>query len=338
MTRKARPYTKRVNGKVHYRITWTENGKRRERSVLIPFAEDTPEFDAKYWELRSGRAPELTKAPATSWKALVDSYKASRRYKALATGTRRKYDPIINLILEKNADRDVRFTTRAHVRAAHEKYAATPRKADYIVQVMSLLFAHAIRLDWIKDNPAKGIELFGKQREYEPWPDKARKAYVNACRSLDEADALTAYMLGVFTGQRPGDCCKMEWAHYDGEFMDVVQDKTATRLSVYCPKPLRDYLDAMPRKGKFILAKNLTEPMGYDAVSRAIRRVRTAAKVLGYVAHGWRSNAAVELAEAGCSDAQIQAVTGHKTTAMVQKYRARASQKKMSKSAQRKRK
>ena len=52
------------------------------------------------------------------------------------------------------------------------------------------------------------------------------------------------------------------------------------------------------------------------------------------VPHGWRYTAAKELAEAGCSDSEIQAVTGHKTLAMVQKYRSQADQKAASKRAQ----
>lgn len=56
-----------------------------------------------------------------------------------------------------------------------------------------------------------------------------------------------------------------------------------------------------------------------------------------YSLHGLRYLAAVELAEAGCSDAEIQAVTGHKTLAMVQKYRAEASRKRLSKQAQERR-
>ncbi|MDN3712203.1 hypothetical protein QWZ10_11070 [Paracoccus cavernae] len=50
--------------------------------------------------------------------------------------------------------------------------------------------------------------------------------------------------------------------------------------------------------------------------------------------HGWRYTAAVQLSDAGCSDAEIQAVTGHKTLEMVRKYRAQANQKKASKRAQ----
>ncbi|RBO52680.1 hypothetical protein DSD19_13315 [Rhodovulum sp. BSW8] len=44
--------------------------------------------------------------------------------------------------------------------------------------------------------------------------------------------------------------------------------------------------------------------------------------------------AAMQLAEAGCSDSEIAAVTGHRTLQMVQKYRAGANQRRLSRQAQ----
>nr|WP_281070785.1 tyrosine-type recombinase/integrase [Oceaniglobus trochenteri] len=151
---------------------------------------------------------------------------------------------------------------------------------------------------------------------------------------------MTAFHLGTGTGQRPGDLAGMMWEHFDGEYMAVQQDKTNERLWVFCPPALRRYLATLPRSGRYILAKNLTEPLGYDAVEKAFRRVRDTLgdRARPYVMHGWRFTAAVALAEAGCSDAEIQAVTGHKTLEMVQKYRSRANRKKLSKQAQEKRK
>ncbi|WP_193825199.1 hypothetical protein [Oceaniglobus indicus] len=51
----------------------------------------------------------------------------------------------------------------------------------------------------------------------------------------------------------------------------------------------------------------------------------------------WRYTAAVQLSDAGCEDAKIQAVTGHKTMEMVRKFRARREQKAASMGAQQKR-
>ncbi|RBW56884.1 hypothetical protein DS909_09240 [Phaeobacter gallaeciensis] len=104
-----------------------------------------------------------------------------------------------------------------------------------------------------------------------------------------------------------------------------------------CPAKLKDYLATLPRTGKHILAKNLTQPFSKRRVQKLVMDVRKQIGATEFVIHGWRYNAAVELAEAGCSDTEIQAVTGHKTLAMVQKYRAQANQKRLSKSAQAKR-
>lgn len=124
---------------------------------------------------------------------------------------------------------------------------------------------------------------------------------------------------------------------FDGEFMRVVQDKTGARVWIACPRFLRDYLAALPKAGRHILAKNLTQPLAKRRVQERVMAVRKKIEAERYVIHGWRYSAAVALAEAGCSDSEIQAVTGHKTLEMVRKYRGQANQKKLSKAAQNRR-
>jgi integrase len=133
----------------------------------------------------------------------------------------------------------------------------------------------------------------------------------------------------------------MTWDDFDGEYMAVTQEKTGTKIWIFCPSGLQAYLEQLPRKGRHILAKNLTQPLSKRAAQRAVEEVREALGLMHgknrLVPHGWRYTAARLLADAGCSDSEIQAVTGHKTLAMVQKYRAQASQKEASKRAQERR-
>ena len=334
--RPAFPYTQFKRGRWWYRITWTENGKRRERFIELPADPDTPEFAAAYWAIRSGKNA-VARKPRHTWRELISSYKLSRRYRELAASTKVSYARVLDALIEKNADKDPTAVTRAEVRAVHEKYAATPRKADHYLQVMSILFNFArLELDWPLQNPAEGITLYGTQREFEPWPEWLQDAWPRACEAAGAKWALLAFHLGKGTGQRPGDLVSMEWDHFDGEFMRVVQDKTDERIEIYCPKSLRDFLATVPKKGRFIFAKNLTQHVTYFALENEFRKVREklGEKAKPYTMHGWRKLAAVELAEAGASDAEIQSVTGHKSLAMVQHYRKRAAQKSMSKQAQ----
>ena len=133
----------------------------------------------------------------------------------------------------------------------------------------------------------------------------------------------------------------MEWSDFDGEFMDVVQNKTGAKLSIYCPARLQSYLASRPKAGRHILAKNLTEPIAKRAAQKAVEDVRRALAIMDgpdrLVPHGWRYTAAVQLSDAGCSDDEVQAVTGHKTMEMVRKYRAKRDQRAASRRAQQKR-
>lgn len=139
----------------------------------------------------------------------------------LAASTRKPYDRIIEEILEKNADKDVKAMTRQTVRAIHRKYEATPRKADWYVQVISLLLNFAKNdLDWKVDNVAAGIELYGKQREYEPWPDWMVAKLTDAPVTVRSAAEL---ILG--TGQRPKAAISMRRDDFRGEWMEVLDEK-----------------------------------------------------------------------------------------------------------------
>jgi integrase len=53
----------------------------------------------------------------------------------------------------------------------------------------------------------------------------------------------------------------------------------------------------------------------------------------GYSIHGLRKNAAVALADAGCSEFEIMAITGHRTVAMVAHYAKRRDQRLHARSA-----
>jgi hypothetical protein len=73
---------------------------------------------------------------------------------------------------------------------------------------------------------------------------------------------------------------------------------------------------------------------GFGAARLSFMKLWNSINGKGFVIHGWRYTAAKELAEAGCSDTEIQSVTGHKSLEMVKKYRQQARQKQLSKVAQ----
>jgi integrase len=311
--------------------------RRGASRVRLPGNPDSEEFMREYWAVRSGRNSKPIK---TTWNALIVDYYRSPEYLSKAPGTKANYRRHCEAIREKNGDKDVRRFRRKHAIAARDSLAGTWSKANERLAVLSILLKRAVDLEWIDRNPTADIaKLTGG--EYEAWPDDTLEAFERYCVRNELTTARTVFELCVGTGQRLGDCIKMAWEDFDGEFMAVVQEKTGARIWIYCPARLQRYLATLPRSGRHILSKNLTEPIGKRAAQKAVEEVRETLGIMRgekrLVPHGWRYTAARLLAEAGCSDSEIQAVTGHKTLAMVQKYRAQASQKAASKRAQERR-
>ncbi len=320
-----KPYVAPVQRKGRTYWYFRKDGKY----IRLPDDPDSREFDTKYWEIRSGK----TALSKTTFETLIVSYYQTPKFKNLKASTQAEYRRTLELIREKNGRKDFTKLRRRDVIAARDAYADTWRKANAMVEMLSVLARHAIDLEWITANPATGVEKL-KGGEYEAWPDTKLKAFERYCAKNSLSVELTAYHLGIGTGQRIGDVVKMEWSHFDGEYIEVAQEKTGARIWVYCPARLRSYLNGLPRAGKYILAKNLTQHISKRRIQHVVGVVRKEIDATGYVIHGWRYTAARELAEAGATDTEIQSVTGHKTLAMVQKYRQQANQKKLSKSAQ----
>lgn len=334
MKRSQKPYVqmKMTGGRPvpHYRLTWFDNGKRREKFIRLPEDLDSPEFDRAYWEIRSGKAEALQKPAKDTWNELVSAYRAHPKFKRLASSTRASYDRVLNEIVEKNGARSVSSLTRSKVREIHAKHADAPRKADWRIQILRLLFNFARdTLDWKVDNPAEGIELYGKQREFEPWPEWLVNKLPDA---PDQVRTAAELILG--TGQRPTAAIEMRYDQFNGDLVRVRDDKGDKSFEVHAPSQLTAFILSRRRAGAHVLAKNLTQPIGYGAVEKTFRRWRydIGPEAKPYVLHGLRKLAIIRLAEAGCSDAQIQAITGQ-SAEMVAYYRQRASRKALSKGA-----
>jgi len=321
----------------YHRVTWTEGGKVRSRAVFLDWKGDPKELDRLYWTVQAGEHEAQAKLTKYTWRECIEAWRQDPQVqRKLADSTKKSYRRTMDAIMEKNGGKDMRKTTRQAVRAAIGAMAAeTPRKATKYAQTISLLWNYAeTELDWpMGPNPAKKLGAHTPAREYEPWPDWM----VAKLDSAPERVQITARLI-LGTGQRPNAAITMRHNQFQGEWMIVRDEKGKQELEVYCPDRLRAFIEALPRQGQYVLAKNLTEPMGYNAVERSFRTWRDSLgeRAKPYSLHGLRKLAIIELAEAGASDAEIQAVTGQSAD-MVAYYRKRASKRALSMAAQKRR-
>lgn len=319
--------------------TWEVKGRRYWRfrkggktvMIRVDPDKDPAGFMAAYNAALEGRA-----APKTSkrtFDALIARYEASERFTRLAERTQADYRSIMALISRKIGGYPVSAMARPDVLRMQDGLSATPRRANYAVQVMSVLLGYSMDLGWRADNPAYGVRLLrrgDKPDLHRPWTQEAREAFEANAGPL----ARLAYELGICTGQRAGDLLRMKWADVEDGGIHVRQGKTGAALWIPFTPRFAAYLATVERRGAYILARDLRRPVDYPALSRAVLKARKGNASEGFTIHGWRYTCAADLAALGKSDEEIAAITGHQSLAMVRKYAGAARQKARARKAQ----
>ena len=198
------------------------------------------------------------------------------------------------------------------------------------------MFSWSIPREWRENNPCKGVPRVDKGEAFAPWPDEK----IALLKPHAPPPIYWAAMLALYTGQRRGDVLRMMWSDIDQGLILVRQGKTGKPLWIPIHTRLREILAEIPRNSTHILTSALGRPWKEFGFSTAwqrtlARKQLTAIREFGLVFHGLRKSAAVKLAEAGCTDAEIAAITGQ-TRQMVEYYTKGVDQKRLAVAAMRK--
>jgi len=267
------------------------------------------------------------------------SYFESREFKGLAPRTQSDYQKYIAHILDIWGDKDPRLVERHNVYQLHAANADRWRAADYLVQVLVVLFKHASYSGILKkdqENPARGIPLFktGQGDGWEPWPDDAREEF----ERIATPRARLVYELCIGSGQRIGDVLEMRWSDLQDGALKIKQGKTDKPLYLALTARLKAVLDATPRTGKTIITgTDGISAASYFAVTNEMLEVRRKMKHPAAdkcVTHGLRKNATIEFYLSGADDEMVKAVTGHSGVEMLKKYGGMIRQRELAKRAQ----
>ena len=325
MVRKKFTATRNVKGRTYQYF------RRNGKFTRLPDNPESEEYDRAYWTLMRGKGPNNAQF---TFDKLIESYRASPKWEKLANRTKQDYQKVLTYIHEIVGDKDPKKMRRSHVIDAQLANKHRARFANYVSQIMSILFEHAIDLDRMEYNPARGVEKIKLGDGHKPWPELLIEHF------LEAADPTMRLLieLAIGTGQRIGDILEMKWSDIEGDEIHVVQNKTGTELWIPFTPRLQTVLDQTQKKGFFILTNSRGQKLTYDAAESRFRVVRKTIKGEGYTIHGLRYFAAHQLAEAGCNDAQIASITGHKSVAMIARYSRKANQRILARLAQEKRK
>ena len=113
----------------------------------------------------------------------------------------------------------------------------------------------------------------------------------------------------------------------------VRQIKTSTALLIPVHPALRTVLATTPRDNFTFLVTSYGKPFSVAGFGNWFRDRCDEASLPQCSAHGLRKAAARRLAEAGCTNQQIKAITGHRTDQEVSRYTAAADQERLAEQA-----
>ena len=312
---------KKVKGKTYQ--YFRKDGKY----IRLPDDPTSEEYDKAYWALMRGDGPLSQRY---TFDKLILSYKLSPKWEKLASRTKKDYSKVLEYISDTIGAKNPTKMRRSTIIDAQMANRHRKRFANYIPHMLSILFEHAIDLDWQRDNPARGIAKIKTGDGHKPWPVWAIEAY----RKNATGYVLLAFELALGTGQRIADILKMEWGDIENNGINVKQNKTSSDLWIPFTKHLADIIADTPRKSiTYIIADAYGRPIKYEQIQKASLKLKKKLGLEDYTTHGLRYSAASELAEAGCSDQEIASITGHKSLSMVQKYSKGANQKRLARAA-----
>jgi integrase len=265
----------------------------------------------------------------------IEKFTASPEFAKRAEGTRQWSRHILDELRRRyGAGLLTELEARDVKRIRNElRQAFATSTADRGVSLISVVWDYVDEhLDEIElgANPTLGVHRVHEgTKEHEPWPDELIARF----DAVAAPKLRLARLLAFYSGQRRSDLVQMKWTDLVNNAIAVRQQKTDEPLTIPCHRTLAEALAAAPRTSDYILPGLGNQALTAEGLSNAVRKTLKKLNVGGFSVHGWRKNAGVALAEAGCTEREIMAILGHRTHAQSFHYTKRANQKRQAEAA-----
>jgi integrase len=267
-----------------------------------------------------------------SMNDLAQAYYRSASFRDLKPSTQASRRYIISAFLREFGANPVKLLSRRHVADIIGAKADTPMAANNLLKCLRYLLDLAVEREMIAANPAIGIKLYRNKGDGHPtWSEADVLAF--EARHPIGSKARLALTLGLCTAQRRGDVVRMGWQHIQGDQIAVRQEKTNEPLLIPLHPLLMDTLRGLPRKNLPFLMSERGAAFTSNNFGNYFRDRCDEAGLKHLSFHGLRKLATVRLVEAGCTNEQIRAVTGHKSDSSLRTYTRKADQAKLARQA-----
>jgi integrase len=310
--------------------------RRGFKRVALPFLPWSPEFMAAYEAALAGQDRIEVGAGRTmpgTMRALAVSYFASPEFRSrLQPSTQSGYRGAIERLCKEHGDKRVATLQREHIVRLLAARAEKPEAANRLRKALRALMKHAIEIGLRSDDPSRDTKAIRvKSDGYHSWSEPEIEQF-EATHPIGTRARL-AFSLLLYTGQRRSDVTRMGRQHIRNGLLHVRQQKTGAVLSIPVHPTLAAIIADTPAEHMTFITTHYGHPFGMTGFGKWFRDQCDAAGLRHCTAHGLRKGAARRLAEAGCTEHEIAAITGHASLREVQRYTRAADQTRLAISA-----
>lgn len=304
------------------------------KSIPLPGAWGSPEFMAAYQAAIAAPAEPISDGSITagSMHALAVKFFGSVEYANLKPSSQRTYRLVIETVCERCGDRPVKDMPReAAQKIILEIGARRKAMANLTTRVMRRVMEFAIDQGVRTDNPFDRIKSY-KIGTHHTWTEDELFAFEKYW-AIGTRERL-AYAVLLYTGQRVSDAVAMLRPGVKTSTIDLTQKKTGREMRIAIHGELDRIIKATPANGIYLLGDTTGRKLSSPALTSLIRRaVQEAGLPPRCKAHGLRKAVLRRLAERGGTSKQLQAVSGHRSLAELERYTEMAEQARLNRQA-----
>jgi integrase len=313
--------------------------RRAGKRVTLPGLPWSPEFMVAYEAAMAGEtAPPPSIEIGASRTAIgsvnhaIVGYYKSSAFAALAPLTQQNRRAILERFRAEHGDKRLAMLQRQHV--ARIVQALKPYAQRNLLKTLRGLMTYAIDNSLIADDPTLGVKpvKVAKSPGFYTWQehDVARFEARHPIGSL----ARLAFALMLYLGVRRSDVVRIGRQHIRGGVFSIKPQKTTrtTGIEIHVPvhPELAQIIAATPASGQLTFLATLKgKARSAKGFGNRMRQWCDEAGLPECSSHGLRKACARRLAEAGATEKQIAAVTGHTDLREVETYTRAADNKKM---------
>lgn len=202
---------------------------------------------------------------------------------------------------------------RAKILAWRDKHALiAPATAELCLTLLKVILKFGENRGLLDTNVLTGVEKHRPQnRAGVIWTsDEIKRILSVSCPELR-----WAIKLALLTGQRQSDLIRFEWRNIRNGVLYLTQKKTCANVEIPIGTALADLLAEIPQRAETILTNTQGNAWGKDGSSlrQAWREALGRAKLdqNGKRFHDLRGTCITCLADIGCTESQIAAISGH---------------------------